>query len=396
MKKRLKLGPATLVAAAFVGPGTVTACAKAGISFSYGLLWALLISIVITILFQEMAARIGIVTQKGLATVIRDAIPSPVFKVFLTFLMLAAILVGNIAYEAGNLNGAVLGLQALFGDGALGYYPWIVGVVALVLLLVGTLKTIQNLLIGLVLVMSVAFLVTAIMTGPALLEVLQGLFVPNPNSGNLFTILALLGTTVVPYNLFLHASMASNEWKSTTDLPAARWDTILAVGLGGLVSMAIVVTAAALPISELSSVLDMAAGLEPLLGPYARWLIGLGLFAAGLTSALTAPLAAAFVVTHCLGWKEAVKSWRFKGVAIGVLFLGTLSLGTSFKPIQIILFAQAANGALLPILAFLLVWIANKQSILGMHKNSKLQNALGWLVILLSLLLSYKTLQSFF
>ncbi len=396
MKKRLKLGPAALVAAAFVGPGTVTACAKAGISFGYSLLWALLISIIITILFQEMAARIGIVTQKGLASVIREAVPSPLLKGFLTLLMLSAILIGNTAYEAGNLNGAVLGLQALFGEGYSSAFPWVVGAIALLLLVIGTLKNIQNLLIGLVLVMSVSFLLTAMLTGPPIFDLIKGLFVPNPTGDNLFTILALLGTTVVPYNLFLHASMAANEWKSTSDLPAARWDTILAVGLGGLVSMAIVVTAAALPISSLESVLDLAAGLEPLFGSYARWLIGLGLFAAGLTSALTAPLAAAFVVVHCLGWKDTPASWRFKGVAIFVLLLGTLSLGTSFKPIQIILFAQAANGALLPILAFLLVWIANKKSVLGLHKNSKLQNALGWLVILLSLLLSIKTLQSFF
>lgn len=396
MKKRLKLGPATLVAAAFVGPGTVTACAKAGITFGYSLLWALLLSIIVTVLFQEMAARIGIVTQKGLATVIREAIPSSVLRVLMTFLMLAAILIGNTAYEAGNLNGAVLGLQALFGDQYSVFYPWIVGGLAMLFLLFGTLKTIQNTLIGLVLIMSIAFMATAILTGPPVLDLLSGLFVPQPSEANLFTILALLGTTVVPYNLFLHASMAANEWSRTEDLPSARWDTILAVGLGGLVSMAIVVTAAALPLSDLNSVLDMAAGLEPLFGSSAVWLIGLGLFAAGLTSALTAPLAAAFVVTHCLGWKLTPTNWGFKLISLGVLLLGTISLGTSIKPIEIILFAQAANGTLLPILAIMLVYIANRKSILGDFRNSRIQNILGWLVILLSVALSVKTIQGLF
>jgi manganese transport protein len=114
MFKMLKnLGPATLVAAAFVGPGTVTVCAAAGIGFSYSLLWALLVSIIMTILLQEMASRIGIVTQKGLADVIREQLPTPFLKIAITALILAAIVIGNAAYEAGNMSGAVLGLQAI-------------------------------------------------------------------------------------------------------------------------------------------------------------------------------------------------------------------------------------------------------------------------------------------
>jgi len=395
VKKRLKLGPATLVAAAFVGPGTVTVCAKAGIAFDYGLLWALMIAIFITVFFQEMAARIGVVTQSGLASVIREAIKQRYLRILMTILMLGAILIGNTAYEAGNLNGAVLGLKALFGDGGSQWYPWLVGGIAMLFLTIGTLKNIQHILIGLVLIMSVAFIITAVLTGPPFLDLIMGLLVPNPSSENFFTILALLGTTVVPYNLFLHASMAANEWKTPDDLPAVKKDTVIAVGLGGLISMSIVVAAAAAPISRLDDVMDLATGLEPLMGGYAISLVGIGLFAAGLTSALTAPLAAAFVVVHCMGWKIDPSHRRFKGITLGVLLLGTLSLGTSFKPIEIILFAQAVNGALLPILAILLVWIANDKSILGTYRNTRFQNSLGWLVILLSILLSFKTLQSF-
>lgn len=396
MRNRIKLGPATLVAAAFVGPGTVTACAKAGMGFGYSLLWALLLSVVITILFQEMAARIGIISQKGLAHVIRQELKHPILRIGITLLLLAAILIGNMAYEAGNLNGAVLGLDALFGTNYHSGYPWIVTLLAMGLLVLGNLKVLQRLLIGLVVVMSVAFVLTAVITGPSMVELLKGLLVPRPSDANLFTILALLGTTVVPYNLFLHASLAANEWHEASDLKSARWDTYIAIGLGGLISMAIVVTAAALPQGNLESVLDMAAGLEPVFGSYATWLIGLGLFAAGLTSALTAPLAAAFVVTNCLGWNDQPDRLRFKLVALFVLLVGAISLTTAFNPIEIILFAQAANGALLPILAVLIVWIANKKSVLGKYHNSKVQNVLSWLIIVLSLLLSYKTFQSLF
>ncbi len=394
MSGKIKLGPATLVAAAFVGPGTVTVCARAGINFDYSLLWALLISVLVTILFQEMAARIGIVTQKGLATVIRDQISNPLWKGLVTLLLIAAILIGNTAYEAGNLNGAVLGLNALFGSEYSTLYPWFIGILAGLLLYFGSVRSLQNLLIGLVLLMSFSFIITAVMTRPVVDDLLKGLFVPNPDSDNLLTIIALIGTTVVPYNLFLHTSLAARQWKRKEDLYTSKMDTIVAVGLGGLISMAIVVTSAALPFDNLTSVLDIAAGVEPLFGIYASKLIGIGLFAAGLTSALTAPLAAAFVFQNCMGWKFDHHHWKFKLIAIIILLLGTLSLTTSYTPIDIILFAQIANGVLLPILAIFVVWIARSKSLLGNNSNTTLQNILGIGVVLLCVILSIKTLSS--
>ncbi len=392
MQRKFKLGPATLIAAAFVGPGTVTVCAQAGIGYGYGLLWALLISTLVTILFQEMAARIGIITQQGLATVIRNQIPNRWLRIGITILILAAILVGNTAYEAGNLNGAVLGLNALFGNSYAGFYPWVIGGIAMLLLYFGSIKVLQKILIGMVLLMSISFVLTAIVTGPPFWELLKGLFLPNPSSANLLTIVALLGTTVVPYNLFLHTSLASNQWSEESGLKEAKLDTIVAVSLGGLVSMAILITAAALPLEKLDNVMDIAAGVEPLFGSYASVLMGLGLLGAGLTSALTAPLAAAFVFQNCMGWKNDANHWKFKAVAIGILLLGTVSLATSFRPIDIIIFAQAANGILLPILAVLIVVMAASKKLLGKHRNSTLQNIMGGLVILLSLILSIKTL----
>lgn len=396
MSRKLKMGPATLVTAAFVGPGTVTVCARAGIAFSYSLLWALLVAIIVTVLFQEMAARIGIITQKGLAAVIRDQISNPIGKGMVTLLLLSAILIGNTAYEAGNLNGAVLGLNALFGVEYNSFYPWIIAISAGLLLYFGSIKLLQNLLIGMVLLMSFSFLLTALITGPPLLEVVKGLFIPNPNSENLLTIIALLGTTVVPYNLFLHSSLAANQWKRSEDLKKSKVDTIIAVSLGGMVSMAIVVTSAALPIDSLTNVLDIASGVKPLFGSYASRLLGIGLFAAGLTSALTAPLAAAFVFHNCMGWKFDHSHWKFKLVTLVVLLLGTLSLASSYTPIDIIVFAQIANGILLPVLALFVVWTAKSKTLLGNSRNSNLQNSIGVLVVLLCFVLSIKTLVSVF
>ncbi|MCG5644536.1 Nramp family divalent metal transporter [Flavobacteriaceae bacterium LSUCC0859] len=392
MFKAIKnLGPATLVAAAFVGPGTVTVCAAAGITFGYGLLWALLVSVVMTILLQEMAVRIGIVTQKDLAQLLHDHTKNSILKIGITGLILAAIVVGNAAYEAGNMNGAVLGLQAIFGDEFAGFYPIVVGGTAFSLLFFGNIQQLSRILIGLVLLMSLSFVTTALLTGPSLLQLAKGFFLPKVNSENLFTIIALVGTTVVPYNLFLHASLAKERWKDSSGLAAAKTDTIVAIGLGGLVSMAIVVSAAAIPSTQLNSVIDVASGLEPLYGSAAKYLIGLGLFGAGITSAVTAPLAAAYVANSCFNWNVATSHWKFKAVWMLVMGVGVLSLGSSFKPIAVIQFAQIANGLLLPILVGTLIWVSTSNTILGNHKNSWSQNTAYLLIFVFSLALSIKT-----
>ena len=110
------IGPGTLVAAAFIGPGTVTLCTLAGVNFGFNLLWAMVLSIVATILLQEMAARLGIISQKGLSEVIKSEIKNPIANKFIMLLILSAIVVGNASYEAGNISGGILGLETITGQ----------------------------------------------------------------------------------------------------------------------------------------------------------------------------------------------------------------------------------------------------------------------------------------
>ena len=138
MFKRFKnIGPGALVAAAFIGPGTVTLCTLAGVEFGYTLLWAMVLSIVATVVLQEMAARIGIITQKGLAANIKEQIQSPLVRKGVVFIILVAIVIGNAAYEAGNISGASLGIKSLVGLDSFNYYPLIIGIVAFALLYIG-------------------------------------------------------------------------------------------------------------------------------------------------------------------------------------------------------------------------------------------------------------------
>lgn len=389
------IGPGTLVAAAFIGPGTVTVCTKAGVQFGYGLLWAMLLSIVATIVLQEMAARTGIITQKGLAEVIKEQITSPFLRRSAIFLILGAIVIGNAAYEAGNISGASLGMQ-VFGEANAALYPILIGIIAFVLLFIGNYKILERSLVTLVLLMSISFLITAILTKPDLIAILKGTFIPTiPNDGILI-IIGLIGTTVVPYNLFLHASLVKEKWKTAEELSTARKDTLISIILGGIVSMAIIIAATATTGGNIANAFDLAKGLEPLYGTYAKYLLGLGLFAAGITSAITAPLAAAYVAKSCFGWNASLKDNRFRAVWAIILILGVVFSSLKFKPLEVITFAQVANGLLLPIVAIFLVWIVNKANVLGKHKNTLFQNILAVFIILITIILGIKGIYSQF
>ncbi len=397
------IGPGPLVAAAFIGPGTVTLCTIAGVSFGFALLWALLFSLFATIVLQEMSARIGVISGKGLAEIMRSEIKNPIFRGFVTVLMLSAIVVGNAAYEAGNISGGVLGLEVLVGSPTLliGAFSIkvlsvIIGVLAFLLLYIGNYKILERVLISLVIIMSFAFLIAAFMTRPNVMEILKGLFQFKTPTGSLFTIIGLIGTTVVPYNLFLHAALAKEKWHSESDLKFARKDTIIAVSLGCIVSMCIIIAAASITSDNIKTAADLAKGLEPLFGAYAKYFLSIGLFAAGITSAITAPLAAAFVTSGCLGWETNLRSFKFRSVWFFILLLGVIFSSLNIKSIEIIKFAQVANGALLPITAIFLIWLMNKSNVLGKYVNTKLQNGLGIIIVGITFFLGIKSILKVF
>lgn len=396
------IGPGPLVAAAFIGPGTVTLCSIAGVNFGYTLLWAMILSIFATIVLQEMSARLGIISQKGLSEIIRSEIKQPILKVLAIVLILSAIVIGNAAYEAGNISGGVLGLEAVFGENrvllgefSLNYFSLAIGIVAFILLYIGNYKVLEKALVTLVILMSIAFFVTAIMTKPDLTEVFKG-FVPKFPDNSILIIVGIIGTTVVPYNLFLHASLVKEKWKDNNDLKYARKDTLIAIVLGGIVSMCIIVSAAAIQTQDISSAADLAKGLEPLFGSFSKYFMASGLFAAGITSAITAPLAAAYVASGCLGWSSNLKSFKFRSVWVIVLLIGVLSSSSGIKSIEIIKFAQVANGILLPVVAGFLVWIVNKRSILGNYKNNLKQNVLGLIILAITIFLGLKSVLKVF
>ena len=404
MKKWINnIGPGPLVAAAFIGPGTVTLCSIAGLDFGFSLLWTLVLSIIATIVLQEMSARLGIISNKGLSQVIREEIKNPGFRNIVITLILSAIVIGNAAYEAGNISGGVLGLEAVFGEKALtilnidiNFYSIILGLIAFSLLYIGNYKILERSLIFLVIIMSLSFIITAIITKPDITDLFNGLFVPKFPKGSILIIIGLIGTTVVPYNLFLHASLVKERWKNKSDLKFARNDTIVSIVLGGIVSMCIIISSASLNIDNINNAADLAKGIEPLYGIYSKYILAIGLFSAGITSAITAPLAASFVAAGCLGWSLNMKGLKFRSVWMFILLAGVISSSSGYKSIEIIKFAQVANGILLPVIAGFLIWIVNKDSILGKYKNSKWQNFIGLSILVITIFLGLKSILKVF
>lgn len=385
------LGPGTLVAAAFIGPGTVTACTLAGAEFGYVLLWALLFATVATIVFQEMAARLGTITQKGLGEVLSETLSGSVWKWPIFLLIVVALYAGNAAYEAGNLAGAALGVQAISGasTSVFNISTLCIAGVAAVILWRGTYRQFEKLLIALVLLMGLSFIGAFAVSQPDLAALARGLVVPQVPDGSLLMIIALIGTTVVPYNLFLHASAARLRWRGSGDLSAARADAIISIGLGGLIAILIVATASAGLFAhglQADSVGDMATQLEPLFGPFSRYLLGAGLLAAGLSSALTAPLATAYAVSELFAsGGSADKRRYFRPLALSVLLIGAVCAVSGIKPLTIIVGAQFANGLLLPIIAAFLLYAMNQRAVLGRHANGTFANVLGAGVFLVAL-----------
>lgn len=393
-----KLGPGPIIAAAFIGPGTVTVCTLAGVNFGFSLLWALGLSVISTVILQEISGRLGLITGMDLSQLIRSQKGNTGVRYFSMGLVLVAIGLGNAAYESGNISGTNLGLQVFWEAPTLSisgmeiqFGNMILGIITFTLLWLGNYKALERVLVGLVIFMSIAFTATAILTEPDWSAVFKG-FIPSWNDANLPTLVALIGTTVVPYNLFLYASLAKNRWSGSSDIQWMRRDIVISIVFGGIVSMAILMVGAANTSTEITSALDVSKGLEGVFGSFAKYLMGFGLMAAGLTSSITAPLAAGLVICGIMGWDQAIQSRTMRASMGAIVGLGLIFASLGIKPIQLITLAQLANGVLLPLISGWIIWVASQKAILGDFRNKPFYTIIAVLIWLVTLVLGLKSI----
>lgn len=389
-----------IIAAAFIGPGTVTTASVAGANFGFHLMWALLFSIIATMVLQDMAARLGIATGKGLATNLKDISDKPAFRALFAVLIVAAVGIGNAAYESGNLTGAAIGLDAFVNIGT-GNWAMILGAISALLLYSGKYKVIESVLVVLVIAMAVVFFVTLFAAGPQWTDMLSQAMQPQLDVDTITMILALIGTTIVPYNLFLHASLTAQNYAGedkAESIAASRKQSVMAIGFGGLITLVVMATAMMAFFSQAATMdaSNMGQQLEPVLGEGAQWFFAAGLFAAGLTSSITAPLAASYAVCGAFNLSQDMNSKAFRSIWMAIIATGVIIAGMGFKPLSAILFAQAANGLLLPVVAIFLLVVMNKSELLGPFKNGKASNLLGALVVTFVVCLGIYKLASLF
>ena len=363
-----------VIAAAFIGPGTVTTAAKAGAEHGYQLLWALTFSTIACLLLQEMSSRSYLVTGKQLGERIRLEFPS----VWLRGILAAAILLGGIAYEAGNLLGAASGI-----DIASETSGWsttasilVIGVLATITLWNQNSQTIAKRLGFFVIVLGILILAVVAQQDHPVSDWVPALFRLSLPEGSGWLILGLIGTTIVPYNLFLGGSIGKGQ--SIKDM---RLGLGIAILLGGVISMAILMAATGLE-GEFSF-----EGLQDLVsrqvGSFGGVAIGAGLGIAGFTSAITAPWASALAVGTL--FPEWNSPQRFRIIWALVLGSGILFGLSGIKPIPVIVMAQAFNGLALPLIGIILLIMMNRN--MAAHQNGWLGNLAGLFVTGVTLIL---------
>jgi Mn2+/Fe2+ NRAMP family transporter len=385
----------SVISAAFIGPGTVTVAASAGAGFSYALLWALVFSTTACVVLQEASARLTVASGSNLGQALRQRYPGGLVGTGILVLVLGAVVVGCAAYEAGNILGGVAG-AALVLPLSPRALTLLTVLVAAFLLWFSSPRKVALLLSVLVAIMGLAFLLTAVRLGPPVCELVRGSLTPRLPEGSALLAAALVGTTVVPYNLFLGSGLARGQ-----DLGELRFGLTVAIVVGGLISMGVVVVGAAmeppLEFSRLSEVLSSR------LGGWAQYLFAFGLFSAGLSSAVTAPLAAAMTARSMLApggssssstprsqWSN--QSARFRSVWAGVLGVGLLFGVSGAPPVPVIILAQALNGVLLPAVAVFLLIAVNNHQLMRENVNGLLSNLLMGGIVLVSLFLGLMNL----
>ena len=402
MKKiKISIGPGFIITSAFIGPGTITLCTLSGIDFGYSLIWCIVFSIIATSYLQELSARIGVISRLGLGDIFKSSSNNLLKNIFFVFVFLS-LFIGNSAYESGNISGTVMGIETFTGSGMvhilgneINILSVLVALILISIIIYGSYNLFEKALVGLVFTMSITFIVTAILSKPDLREIFNGL-VPRINDGNFIYVIGLIGTTVVPYNLFLHSYVAKKKWKSEKEYKSSIIDTCFSIFIGGVISTAIIITSAGarglIDGNEVKNAIDIGRQLSPFLGDFSKYFISIGLLSAGITSSITAPVATSYALSSIFNYKPEWKDKSFKLVSVVVIIIGSVSSSISYNPIYIIKLAQFINGLFLPIIGISLLWAVNQSTFLGKNVNTRSYNGIGILIIILSVFISLRSM----
>jgi NRAMP (natural resistance-associated macrophage protein)-like metal ion transporter len=379
------IGPGMVAANAGNDAGGIATYASAGADYGYTLLWTLIPLVVALGIVQETCARMGAVTGKGLSDLIREQ-----FGVRWTVLVMAALLVANGGVTVSEFVGIAAAAE-LFGVPRYVAVP-LAAFAVWWLVVKGSYRRVETIFLLMSLVF-LGYIVSAFMAGPDWGEVGRGLTRPEvfrSDPGYLFTIVALIGTTISPYMQVFVQSSVVEKGVSEEDYALTRADvwvgTVFAISIAFFIMVA---TAAALhgTGARIESAEDAARALEPLAGEHARTLFGIGLFGASMLAAGVLPLATAYSISEALGFEKGVsRSFREAPIFLGIFsFLvvvgGAVAIIPGLPLIDVLLVTQVINGLLLPVLLVSILRLVNRPELMGAHANGRLYNALSWLTV---------------
>jgi NRAMP (natural resistance-associated macrophage protein)-like metal ion transporter len=376
------IGPGFITANVDNDPGGILTYSQAGAKFGYALLWTLIPTTVALVVVQEMAARMGAITGKGLSDLIREEFGLRV--TFFTMVVLALADLGNIAAEFAGIASAlgIFGLSKYVVVPLGAFLVWFIVVR-------GTYTVVERILLTLSL-LYFAYPVSAWLSHPDWHMALRQTFVPEVNRSPeyLVMIIGLVGTTITPWMQFYLQASIVEKGISERQYRLARWDVILGCIMTDVVAFFIVVGCAATlyvhGTRDITDAADAALALAPLVGRFASVLFALGLLNAALLSAAILPLATAYNIAEGLGFESGVNKKFSDAPAFYWLYTCLIVMGAGFvliprlPLIRLIMMSQVANGILLPFVLFFMLKLINRADLMGSYKNSRTANVIAW------------------
>ncbi len=384
------LGPGIITGSVDNDAGGITTYSLAGAQFGYGLIWTLIPSFIVLVIIQEMNARMGIVTGKGLADLIREN--AGIKITFFIFLGLLVTGIGNTTTEFAGVAGSM----EVFGVSKYISVP-VVGILVWVLVVKGTYKIAERIFL-LFSVSLLTYVVSAIMGKPDWQEIGHAVVHPRMemNTKSVTMVIGLVGTTIAPWMQFYMQSTVIEKGLKMNNYKYTLADIIVGCIITVVVAFFIMVACAStlhpngIVINEAK---DAALALKPLAGNLASQVFAFGLFVASIFSATILPLATAFFICEAFGFEAGIdKKWN-EAREFYILYTGTLIISIiiilipNAPLIPISLWSQVINGVLLPVVLISMMILINKKRIMGEHVNGQITNIIGWgtVIILISL-----------
>lgn len=385
------MGPGIITANVDNDAGGITTYSAAGAHFGYSMLWLFIPIAIALIVIQEMCSRMGVVTGKGLADLIREK-----FGAKVTFYAMFAFLISNFVNTVSEFSGIAAGCE-IFGIPRQVSLP-IAAIFVWWIVVKGTYKSVEKVFLAACL-FYVSYIMTGFLVHPQWNMVAKEFVRPTFKFEQAFILMAmgLVGTTIAPWMQFYQQSAVVEKGISVKDYRYARLDVIIGGIVVNIVAIFIIISCAATLFKNgirIETAKDAALALRPLAGNYCTLLFAFGLLNASLFSAMILPLATAYSVCEGLGWETGIDRRLREAPQFYFLFTALIILGAgvimypNINLVTVMLLSQASNSVFLPFVLMLMLLLINDKRLMGQHRNSKFYNVVSWATIIVLIALT--------